>query len=60
LVTATQATGIVAIRGLTAIGAARRLARDGPNEVEAGRPLWALRLMLEFASNPLGLILLAA
>jgi Mg2+-importing ATPase len=57
---ATKALEIVAVRGLTSAEAAQRLARDGPNEVETGRPLVAFRLLLEFTSNPLVLILLAA
>jgi P-type Mg2+ transporter len=46
--------------GLTAIEAERRLARSGPNEVESRPRFWALRPALEFATNPLVLILLAA
>jgi hypothetical protein len=46
--------------GLTAIEAERRLTRFGPNEVETGQRFWALRPALEFTTNPLVLILLAA
>ena len=46
--------------GLTAVEAARRLVRDGPNEPAPARRLSALAQFLELWANPLVLILLAA
>jgi Mg2+-importing ATPase len=49
-----------ASQGLSADEAKRRLAQYGPNEVETGGRLWALRALLGFLLNPLVLILLVA
>src|SRR5437764_3411462 len=46
--------------GLTTAEARRRLAHFGPNEIETGRRFWALRTVLQFAANPLVVILLVA
>ncbi|MCC7021062.1 MAG: hypothetical protein IT332_14965 [Ardenticatenales bacterium] len=47
-------------RGLTAADAALRLARHGPNELPAERPLQAWRLLSRQFASPLVLLLVAA
>src|SRR5438045_2395725 len=54
------ASGRAPSRGLTATDAEQRRVRYGPNEIETGQRFWALRPALEFSTNPLVLILLAA
>src|SRR5581483_6489715 len=46
--------------GLSAAEAARRLKEQGPNDVQVAQRFRALRLVVEFATNPLVVILLAA
>lgn len=47
-------------RGLTFAEAQQRRQQFGPNEIETTRRFWAVRSALEFSTNPLVLILLAA
>src|SRR3954452_4973355 len=53
-----EKTGSVSV--LMTVEATRRLDRFGPNEVETSRRFWALRTVLQFATNPLVVILLIA
>lgn len=45
--------------GLSAAEAARRLAQDGPNELAVSRPRGIVRLVVEVASEPMFLLLVA-
>jgi Mg2+-importing ATPase len=46
--------------GLTTTEATRLLAQVGPNEIETSQRFWAFRTVLQFATNPLVVILLVA
>ncbi|MCC6197595.1 MAG: hypothetical protein IT518_24355, partial [Burkholderiales bacterium] len=52
--------GVDPARGLTAAEAARRLARDGPNEVAPAMPVARWRRVLAQLRDPLVYLLLAA
>ena len=55
-----QALGTDLVRGLTSDEAARRLARDGPNELRQTPPIPAWRRLLVHFHDPLIYLLLAA